>query len=66
MCKYCDLSEYWGEDLPFEKVVNGKDGHYEITILDDVRYEQFSLVIDGTFIDLRVEINYCPICGRKL
>ncbi|WCK57504.1 hypothetical protein PP175_25905 (plasmid) [Aneurinibacillus sp. Ricciae_BoGa-3] len=66
MCKYCDLSEATGENLPLEVKTDGTKQHYEAFILDDVEYEQFSLNICGTFSDLRIKVHYCPMCGKKL
>ncbi|PLS19524.1 hypothetical protein CVD28_03660 [Bacillus sp. M6-12] len=68
MCKYCEIEEceYEGELIPFDKKVDGTKQHYEVSILQDIEYEQMSLRIDGTFSDLRIKIKFCPMCGKEL
>lgn len=66
MCKYCEVDLYHGEQLPYDTKVDATKQHYEITILDDVEYEQFSLCIYGSKSELRIKINYCPLCGKRL
>lgn len=66
MCRYCDLENYHGEDLPVEVKVDGTKQHYEVSIADDIDNEQFSLVINGTFSELKIKIHYCPMCGNAL
>lgn len=66
MCKHCDLEDYHGEDLPVEVKIDGTKQHYEVSISDDIDNEQFSLVINGTFSELKIKIYYCPMCGKEL
>lgn len=66
MCQYCNIEDYYGEDIPFNTVVDGTKQHYEINVLDDLDYDRKSLVINGTFTELRIGIDYCPFCGNKL
>jgi hypothetical protein len=66
MCEYCTIEDYVGEIIPFKVKVDGTRQNYEIYILDDLDYEQYSLTIDGTFSEIRIGIKYCPMCGRSL
>lgn len=66
MCKYCEIEDYSGENIPFDIKVDGTKQHYEVSILDDLDYGQTSLQIDGTFSDLRIKILFCPMCGKRL
>lgn len=66
MCKYCGLENYTGENLDYDVEVDGSKQDYEIFVLDDLDYNRYSLNILGTYSDIRVKINYCPMCGNKL
>jgi hypothetical protein len=68
MCKYCDKEETENECevIPLDIKVDGTKQHYEVSIIDDLDYEQVSLQVNGTFSDLRIKINFCPMCGKKL
>lgn len=66
MCQYCDIENYTGENLDYDVEVDGSKQDYEIFILDDLEYDRQSLSILGTYSEIRVKINYCPMCGKKL
>lgn len=66
MCEHCNLEESSGENLPLMIQVDGTKQHYEVYLLDDIENDQYSLVVNGTFSELRIKINYCPVCGKKL
>jgi hypothetical protein len=65
-CKFCDVTEYTGDLLPFVKDIDGGKQHFEVYIFSSPEDEGYVLEIDGTHTELRIEINYCSICGRKL
>lgn len=55
MCKYCK-----GEENMTDKV----DTHIKVGILDESKLEIVCSSDCSGWLDL--QINYCPICGRKL
>lgn len=69
-CNYCDfdyqLANYAGKEIKPHKSIDGSRQDIEIQLAVDGEYECTSIVIDGTFIDIRIEIKYCPMCGKKL
>lgn len=70
MCKYCE----YGTDIRFganmldDEYSEGED--YSITICDVFKNPQrkFICIEDecGEFSASSIDINFCPICGRKL
>ena len=60
----CD--EYVGEKLKFVKNIDGSQQNFELYVFDSPEDESYVLQMDGIYTDLRIEINFCPICGRKL
>lgn len=66
MCEHCNLEEYTGENIPVNIKVDGTKQHYEVYLEDDIDNGQISLVINGTFSELKLKVKYCPICGNKL
>ncbi|GGC98199.1 hypothetical protein [Enterococcus wangshanyuanii] len=54
MCQYCQ-GEYFNRPI--------YDTDYIKAFIED---ESNVLVIDDDFVTSSVEINYCPMCGRKL
>jgi len=66
MCEYCDLSDYTGNIMKPHTNIDGKGEYTEVYLLLDVENECNSLQVDGTYIDHRIKINFCPMCGREL
>ena len=68
MCKYCST-----EEGNCEQIING-------TGMEDIVYADLTMsnnetnwtldvsswIVDRSLINISVEINYCPFCGRKL
>lgn len=54
MCKYCDENSYECE------VFRGDNGYYL-----DVETSEWDEYYDE-IVHIRLDINYCPYCGRKL
>jgi len=65
-CKFCETPDYAGELLEFVKHIDGKNQDFEVCIFSSPEDEGHVLEIAGTFTDLRIEMNYCLKCGRKL
>ena len=68
-CEYCDLFDYAGELLLFEKYVDGKNQNIEVCLTRQSLFdgEELPIInIDGTHIDINILIKYCPKCGEKL
>lgn len=66
MCRYCNLEAYVGEDLLFKVMIDGTKQHFNIYLLNDVQNEQFSLKINGTFTEIVIKVQFCPMCGKQL
>lgn len=77
MCNYCEFGNdedescyptynYAGDLLPFIKDIGVFRENLEVCVLDDVEYECRTLQINSNHLDARIEINFCPMCGRKL
>jgi len=68
MCKYCDIkgNEYVGKQFSFEKHIDGKKQNLEAYLFDSPEDEGYVIQIEGEFLDVRIDIDYCPKCGRKL
>jgi hypothetical protein len=66
-CKYCKIEDYTGELFKVDKMIDGKNQNFEIYILDNIEADNtYRLFIDGTHTSIEIEINYCPICGKKI
>ena len=65
MCEYCNTSSCC-ENIPLEILIDGKHQYFEVDIFYDLDRDDTTLRIDGTHTDVRVKINYCPMCGNKL
>lgn len=66
MCHYCNTSDYRGELFDFLEYIDGGNQNFELCIFDSPEDECHVLEIDGCHTDIRIKINYCPICGQKL
>ena len=73
MCKYCEIEydeygnyDYIGDKLELSKNIDGSKQEFEVCIIDSPEDEGFVISIEGQTTELRIDINYCPICGRKL
>jgi len=68
MCKYCEVDHYCGigADIKPDELVSPKDESIEICLFDSPDDEHFVLLIDGSFTTIKMMINFCPICGRKI
>lgn len=65
-CAYCATGDYTGDSLPLAKNIDGGKQGFDMYIFDSPENESHVLVVDGTYTELRVVINFCPICGRPL
>lgn len=65
-CEFCDVSDYHGKELPKIRNIDGGKQNFELTVSHDPEDECFTLIVDGTFTDVRIEIEFCPKCGRRL
>ncbi len=65
-CNFCDFSEYVGDCFRFCKNIDGGHQNFEVYLYDSPEYEGKIININGTFTDIKISINYCPMCGRKL
>ena len=72
-CKFCTIEvnshgqyEYVGENFDFFKHIDGKHQNIEAYLFDDPDSESFVIQIEGTHIDIKVLVKYCPFCGKKL
>lgn len=70
MCKYCEYidDKHYGEDMVDKQYSN--DGA-TMTICDvfssDEKFFEISIYGEGKgYTVSSIDINYCPICGRKL
>jgi len=66
ICEYCDTIDYRGSLLKLSKNIDGKNQYFEICIFDSPEDECHVLEIEGIHADLRIDIKYCPMCGKKL
>lgn len=71
MCEYCEKEKYKklqdGEEITieFNKMLINYDGGIRTHSV----YAQIHQYADGVYLDvdyMRVKINFCPMCGRKL
>ena len=63
-CAFCEDEHWHTEDAP-----NGHQLHLEIYPFNEViSIQSFARDESGetTELSMRVEMNYCPVCGRKL
>ena len=67
-CKYCQIrnGESCGELFDLSKNIDGGKQNFEICLFDSPEDEGFVIDIGGVYTDIRIDINYCPMCGRKL
>ena len=72
MCDFCNFEEwngeiqYAGKSFPLEKNIDGTKQNFEIYIFDSPEDEGTVLTVNGNCTELRININYCPICGKHL
>lgn len=70
MCKYCEYSDdaRFGANMLDDEYSDGVD--YSITICDVYKNPQHKFICiddeNGESAISSIDINYCPICGRKL
>lgn len=70
MCKYCEYSDdaRFGANMLDDEYSDGVD--YSITICDVYKNPQHKFICiddeNGESATSSIDINYCPICGRKL
>lgn len=70
MCKYCEYSDgvRFGANMLDDKYFKGEG--YSITICDVFMNPQHKFICiedeDGESAASSIDINFCPICGRKL
>ena len=65
-CKYCNLSDYCGEPFKFSQNIDGGKQKFEVYLFDSPEDECTVLEINGIYTHLKIDIKYCPKCGRKL
>lgn len=66
-CKFCNTNDiYRGKLLPMCKHLDGSKQRFGICVFNSPEDECYVLEICGAHTDLRIEIKYCPMCGRKL
>ena len=65
-CKYCNADNYIGEKFNFSKNIDGGNQNFEIHLLDSPEDECYVIEINGIYTEIRIDIKYCPFCGRKL
>ena len=69
MCEYCNFEypehEYLGSKNLELSVDGGKKEYFEAFIEEDPDFDHF-IVIDGSFTTIRIPIEFCPKCSRKL
>ena len=65
-CDYCEMNNWTGEYLPLIKNIGEKRQNLEVYIVDTPDYECRALQIESIYLDIMVEIKFCPMCGRKL
>jgi hypothetical protein len=65
-CEFCDIPDYIGKE--FDKCMNidGGKQDFQVYIFDSPEDEGRVLVINGASTEIRIEINFCPMCGRKI
>lgn len=65
-CEFCDTSEYRGKPFEICKYIDGVRQCFEIGIFDSPEDESHVIEITGDYTEIRIEINYCPICGKRI
>jgi hypothetical protein len=65
-CDYCDTSDYRGKLFDTCKNIDGGKQCFEVGIFDSPEDERHVIEISGMYTEVRIEINYCPMCGRKI
>lgn len=71
-CKYCHVdhkTSFMGLDTgkSLESYQNSVDGFYIMTVEDTTRYSLLRVEDEGgTVAACSNDINYCPMCGKKL
>lgn len=65
VCKYCDPTSRYHKDYQMHQCANGNYGVAAELIVDD---DGPGIVIfgDGCMAYGYFEVNYCPICGKKV
>lgn len=73
MCKFCEIESdefgnynYVGSNFEVSKRIDGKNQNFEVYLFDSPEDEGFVLQVSGVHTQLTIDINYCPMCGRKL
>lgn len=67
-CKYCDNYRITNEDSYNEALVDGTTNVLGTDIMLSIDINRKHLCLNGFNYDdiITCEINYCPMCGRKL
>ena len=66
MCEFCEIEEYRGKILKLSKNVDGKRQQFDAYIFDSPEDECHVIRVDGEHTELRIDIQFCPICGKFL
>ena len=65
MCKYCDVTKYKNDWDGIKRLQIGWDCYTALEIWFNPSNNKFNMVAGGEG-EVKIEINHCPICGRKL
>jgi hypothetical protein len=65
-CSYCCFDGYMGKQFSSTKSIDGARQNFEIYLFDSPEDEAVVLNINGTHTDVRIYINYCPMCGMMI
>lgn len=65
-CKYCNLKNYTESWLSSQTYYClAKEPYTTLEMMHDNNTGKYSLIANGDYV-ASIEINFCPICGRKL
>ncbi len=74
MCKYCEIynenSIFWQTYKLYENIKGENYICMDLEILQNPKERKAKIIVESCINDLvnrgMLEINYCPMCGRKL
>ena len=67
MCEYCEVDDCGvGENLTLDKCLLPKNDAVEVYLFNSPDDEHFVLMIDGSFTEIKMKVNFCPVCGREI
>lgn len=65
-CEFCNFKEYVGERIPLVHAVGPHAEETKIYIWNDKSENMKTMTLENYTIDVKIEIKFCPKCGKKL